>query len=211
MRKNGIVSAVILLMSVGVIGCGKVHTHTLTVATCTTPATCTECGEQVGLPTNHTYSEATCIAPATCSVCGATSGNVIGHTVEFGKCGVCGVFQGKEIIDSIAAEYDLIFNKSEVLSSKLAYSSDYYSSFSSMASGYSALEKNYQNMIDLCGNYSELSSLKSACRDAKKALPTNVGGSSQKDLEKYLDDFEAYVYEECNVGLELDSVKKKSK
>ena len=61
-------------------GCG--HTHTWQEATCTQPATCSECGETQGEPLGHTWSEATCEMPKTCEVCGATEGEPNGHVCE---------------------------------------------------------------------------------------------------------------------------------
>lgn len=48
--------------------CG--HQHTWQEATCTTPKTCTECGETEGEPIGHSADEATYWEPSVCSVCG---------------------------------------------------------------------------------------------------------------------------------------------
>ena len=76
--------------------CGKanVSDHTYSDADCTTPATCTECGQTTGDPLGHDYetvvTEPTCTTAGysthTCSVCGHTyvDGRVsaLGHTYE---------------------------------------------------------------------------------------------------------------------------------
>lgn len=53
--------------------------HNYTNATCTTPKTCTLCGQTSGTALGHNYSVATCTAPKTCNSCGATTGSAAGH------------------------------------------------------------------------------------------------------------------------------------
>ena len=55
------------------------HTHTWAEATCTSPATCTECGETLGSEKGHAWIGATCTSPVTCTTCGETSGEANGH------------------------------------------------------------------------------------------------------------------------------------
>lgn len=54
--------------------CACKHEHVWTEATCTTPKTCSACGETEGEPLGHSWKEATYNAPKTCTVCGATEG-----------------------------------------------------------------------------------------------------------------------------------------
>jgi len=58
--------------------CGYICAHNGGTATCTSPATCTYCGEAYGEvdKTNHTGGEATCIRKAVCSRCGAEYGDL---------------------------------------------------------------------------------------------------------------------------------------
>ena len=73
-------SALSIVMILALTACG--HTHTWEEATCTTPKTCSTCGETEGEPLGHTWVEATCTEPKTCSICGVTEGEPLGHTVE---------------------------------------------------------------------------------------------------------------------------------
>ncbi len=79
------------------------HEHTFRAATCTTPPTCTECGETQGLALGHDYADPTCEAPATCTRCSATTGKALGHkweeaTCEKAKtCSVCGKEEGSPL------------------------------------------------------------------------------------------------------------------
>lgn len=66
--------------------------HKWQAATCTTPKTCSRCGEQEGSPIGHTFREADCTTPQTCTVCGTTTDAPIGHDFTGASCtapGIC--------------------------------------------------------------------------------------------------------------------------
>ena len=77
------------------------HTHTWTAATCSTPKTCTDCGETQGKPAGHQWIDATCTAPMTCSVCADTFGGTTDHVWKEATyyapmtCTVCGETKGE--------------------------------------------------------------------------------------------------------------------
>lgn len=85
--------------------CGAItlHDHEWQEATCTTPKTCSVCGDTEGDPLCHHWTEATCIAPKTCSVCGEAVGGPSKHdwikaTCEVPKtCSVCGAQDGEAL------------------------------------------------------------------------------------------------------------------
>lgn len=56
--------------------------HEWADAACTTPKTCTKCGETEGEALGHDWVDATCTTPKTCSVCGEIEGEALGHTYE---------------------------------------------------------------------------------------------------------------------------------
>ena len=60
-------------------GCGCQHQWE--EATCTTPKTCTQCGETEGEALGHTWTDATCTESSTCTRCGETTGTALGHDV----------------------------------------------------------------------------------------------------------------------------------
>lgn len=74
----------------------RAHEHTWAEATCTTPKTCTECGDEEGEPLGHVWQEATCVDRAKCTVCGETTGGLADHMwtaatcTEPEHCAVCG-------------------------------------------------------------------------------------------------------------------------
>ena len=65
---------------------GCFHKHTFSNADCTSPKTCTGCGETEGVALGHTWTEATCTAPKTCKTCNATEGAALGHDWEDATC-----------------------------------------------------------------------------------------------------------------------------
>lgn len=82
-------------------GCG--HTHTWVDATCTSPKTCSDCGETEGEPLTHLWTDATCTTPKTCTVCGTQDGDTLEHTLmpanfqSASICSVCGMSVGDKL------------------------------------------------------------------------------------------------------------------
>lgn len=80
-----------------------VHVHSWKSATCTTPRTCTACGETEGTSLGHNWKDSDCTNPKTCSRCGKTMGTALGHkwtaaTCDSPKtCSVCGAKEGSAL------------------------------------------------------------------------------------------------------------------
>ena len=85
--------------------------HTFNDATCTTPKTCSECGETRGSALGHIWRDATCTVPKTCSRCGTTDGEALGHIDDGnGNCSRCGASTMINIskkIETYGFEYNL--------------------------------------------------------------------------------------------------------
>ena len=64
----------------------KTHTHSWRSATCTSPKTCSTCGETDGTAKGHNWKNATCSKPKTCSTCGETEGSTKSHTWKSATC-----------------------------------------------------------------------------------------------------------------------------
>jgi len=99
MKKKIIAVGLAVLMLLSLSACGECKHETWTPATCSTPATCAECGVTEGEALGHSWQEATCSAPETCYICGETQGELLPHAYgewEFGEsdmshiCTVCG-------------------------------------------------------------------------------------------------------------------------
>lgn len=108
MRKRLLLS-VILSCCVAMLLTACAHEHVWSEATCTEPATCSECGQTQGEPLGHDWAEATCTEPKTCKVCGQTEGEKLGHdwvpaTHESPKtCARCGKTKGEPLLYDIPA------------------------------------------------------------------------------------------------------------
>lgn len=177
----------LFLLVLFIVGCG--HEHTWKEATCTEPKTCTECGETEGEALGHTWEEATCTEPRHCSICGETEGDALGHTKEVGRCSTCGELANPDLCQKI---YETMESLSDA--DGTAYDATDVD-FSSLAVAYTAstLAQPYLDkvsgycgdLIDLCGDYDELKSLKSAAEELKKNVPTRISGNDQKTLESW--------------------------
>lgn len=67
MKKKLLVLGIVMVSVFGLTACG--HKHTFAEATCTTPKTCTECGETEGELGEHSWVNATDYTPIFCSNC----------------------------------------------------------------------------------------------------------------------------------------------
>lgn len=64
-------------------GCGCKHEWS---TSCTSPKTCTLCGETKGEAPGHSWQDATCLQPKTCSTCGEIEGEALGHDWDSMDC-----------------------------------------------------------------------------------------------------------------------------
>jgi len=65
--------------------CGECE-HSWQNPTCTSPSTCSLCGEQSGSALPHQYGNATCTQAKKCTMCGESKGEPLGHTPEGATC-----------------------------------------------------------------------------------------------------------------------------
>ena len=109
--KRIIAMLMVLMCMLALSGCGC--DHDWEAADCTTPKTCSECGETKGEPLGHDWKDATCSAPKTCKDCGETKGDALPHTWVDATCetpdtcSVCGETSGSPLgHDWMDATYD---------------------------------------------------------------------------------------------------------
>ena len=60
--------------------------HVWAEATCTSPKTCSICGDTEGSALGHKWQAATCETPKTCSLCQVTEGEALGHSWKDATC-----------------------------------------------------------------------------------------------------------------------------
>lgn len=193
MKKNICLTVSFLVSILLLVGCGCEHTYA--AATCTEPSKCTKCGEIQGESLGHDYRAATCIEGSKCNRCGQIDGSALGHTTDFGICTRCNTFQGKDIAEQIITNINngnSEMNSGNRNSEKLFNATTYDQMYSIMCTStddYESAVSYYNKAINLCGTYSELSSLKSALQTAVYSCPTEPYSSSKSALE-------TWVYEE---------------
>lgn len=145
----------------------------------------------------HTFTEATCTTPKTCTICKITEGTALPHTTNIGKCTTCGQLQNEdlsmEIVNTITSVNDNTTNCSkEVQSANLNSASDCFNKFSSVSTKIKNNKEYLKKVIELCGDYPELSNIKENCN---QLLNTNINISSSdtNSLTTFLKDFQAYL------------------
>lgn len=186
-------------------GCG--HEHIYTDATCTTPKICTECGETEGDALGHNFIEATCETPQICDRCNVTGQEALGHTIDVGKCDRCGLYQGKDIINSILEKLTYANTQTDLALTIQTSGTDYYKDFLSGISYYESAKVEYESALDLCGDYSELAILKADIQNLIDALPVTVYGDDEKSLDLYLDDLTSFFSLQAKCQLSMIVVK----
>ena len=197
------VSIVICALVLG--GCG--HEHAYIEATCTAPRTCEGCGETEGEALGHIFLEATCESPAICERCGETNGEALGHSTEVGTCSNCNEYQGKDIVETILDKLTYANGQADLAFTVQVSGSDYYKSFLNGISYYESAKTEYEAALDLCGNYSELATLKKDIQNLINALPLTVYGSDEASLKLYLEDLTTFVTLEAKCQLTMISVR----
>lgn len=101
--KKMLLSILILVLCMSLLtGCFCKHEEWIP-ADCTTPKTCSACGETEGEALGHVWMAATCDTPKTCDVCGVAEGEAKGHswvdaTCEAPKtCTSCSLTEGEAL------------------------------------------------------------------------------------------------------------------
>lgn len=101
MKKSLFVITITLFISFILTGCKC--DHIWQEATCSTPKTCSACGETEGEVNSHDWASATCKQPKNCKLCGTTEGEPIEHIWEDATCTApktcyqCGETEGRAL------------------------------------------------------------------------------------------------------------------
>lgn len=232
MKKNVYFISVTLITFI-LSGCG--HEHVYTDATCTTPKTCTECGETEGEVLGHKFLEATCETPEICERCGETKGtalghnfieatcetpqicdrcnfvgqNALGHTTEVGKCDRCGLYQGEDIINSILEKLKYADSITELgfMAQTSSNSVDYNNLLIGIAY-YESAKIEYESALELCGNYPDLATLKKDIENVISLLPLNVTENTKEALSVYGDDLQKFILAQAKCQITAITIKK---
>jgi len=113
---------------------GCVHEHTFSNANCTTPKTCTSCGETEGVALGHAWKDATCTEPKTCKTCNVTEGSAIGHNMSNGFCTKCD-YTSLKISNVLSAPIDDGYSIKILSQDSYVYSVKNFASYYNSADG----------------------------------------------------------------------------
>lgn len=183
---------------------GSVTAHSWKEANCTDAKTCEVCQATEGEPRGHKWEEATCERPETCSVCGATEGLKADHSVQIGICEVCGESVNYDLVKNIKSYIDAAY---AVLESYAGNLSDVRGGKADMViylhSGVCDANENYKRVIDLCGDYPELSTLKAYAQNIIDATPQEITDKTDSAADSYINQFGAYIQKPASLEIEL--------
>ncbi len=183
---------------------GSVTAHSWKEANCTDAKTCEVCQATEGEPRGHKWEEATCERPETCSVCGATEGSKADHSVQIGICEVCGESVNYDLVKNIKSYIDAAY---AVLESYAGNLSDVRGGKADMViylhSGVCDANENYKRVIDLCGDYPELSTLKAYAQNIIDATPQEITDKTDSAADSYINQFGAYIQKPASLEIEL--------
>ncbi len=177
---------------------GEALGHTWLEADCDNPKTCSVCGATEGEALGHTWMEADCDSPKTCSVCGATDGKALGHMVEVGWCSRCNTTQNEDLVQEIQSNLESMqettTNMTSIITSANTYFlDDVYIKICRAQLYYDTVERNMQNICDLCKGYSELHEIKKQAKKILKAIPQKISGNDRNSVIKGLTDYNNYL------------------
>lgn len=161
----------------------------------------------------HSFNPATCTVPKTCSTCGYTEGTAVGHTVDIGKCANCSEYIGKDlaesILDKISSGNSKCYNGIEFISYGSA--TDFDAMYNETCRGNENLNEGctyYEEAINLCGSYSELSSLKSKLQKVVDSCPSKPSSATYDSLMDYGSDYQVMITALSNLDKESQNFAK---
>lgn len=157
----------------------------------------------------------TIITLFTCIGCTSINTPVCQHTAQIGTCQNCNVFQNQSDYNSIKNKLSEASNLIEIVLRSMPSTSningDYNQKlFNSLKSSQPQVENAktcLNDAIQLCNNYSELSTITSSLLRAQSALPTTINSSNSDDLQQYLSGLRTFIVETTSARTQLLYIK----
>lgn len=162
------------------------------------------CGaKEKAKPTGHEkhdmelWKNANCLAPKTCVFCGYTEGEIGDHSVKVGTCHHCNEFQNKALFEEIKtdlselgtdlkAAHDFLTNNSKSPSTDETVTKIFYSSaVETVAPTFDKEKAKLENILKLCGEYTELADIKYAVETALKYFPVKPEEMTIQECREY--------------------------
>ena len=137
------------------------------------------------------------------------------HTTQIGTCQKCGVFQNQSNYNKIKNKLSEASTLMEIVLKSLPstsnndgdYNQKLFNAFKNAQPQVENVRTCLNSAIQLCGNYSELSTISSSLQRAQTALPTKVNSSNNNDLQQYLNRLRTFVTEITSARTQLIYIK----
>ena len=137
------------------------------------------------------------------------------HTTNIGTCQKCGIFQNQSNYNKIKNKLSEASTLIEIVLKSMPsnsnndgeYNQKLFNAFKNTQPQIENARKCLSDAIQLCSNYSELSTISSSLRRAKTALPTKVNSSSSNDLQQYLNGLRTFITEISSARTQLVYIK----
>ena len=138
-------------------------------------------------PHKHSYSVADCTHPAICVECGDASGEPLGHTVSVGVCERCREVQGEETIARLSASFAAIMELGtemmDCINGIQSQNSDaQYAAFLNADTYVAAMKGAYEDLLEICGDKPEFERIRYQVKLLENCCPDATKGNSDSDL-----------------------------
>lgn len=145
----------------------------------------------------HIFTEATCTVPKTCTICGIVEGTTLLHTTDIGKCTLCEQLQNEELVLEIGNNVTMLGENitncsAEIQSANLNSTRDCFNKFYSASIKLKENKKYCESIIQLCGEYEELSSVKENCNEILN-INLDITSSDIDSLTGFLMEYKSYL------------------
>lgn len=133
------------------------------------------------------------------------------HTTQIGKCQECGEVQGKEVVDNIDAQLELAayYANSGVEQIQKGNEMMSYDVVKAGIEKFTKVKEALQEACKLCGEYKELSELKTKLNEAADCTPTQIPSNDSKsfiELANEMSTFADALHEASVEGTKVDEL-----
>lgn len=150
-----------------------------------------------GCAHKHEFSDATCVEPKTCQKCGEKEGEPLSHTVEIGKCSRCGGSVNETVLNEFKSCYkeaQIYIIQCSSLSSNNQITDIEHATVSQDELRYlNKIKSKLQELYEICGDYAELSEIKSQMNVVVTIIPVAVKDNSFASIYAYHTELLSYL------------------
>lgn len=157
--------------------------------------------QQEGKPEKHEdhgtmqiWQNANCQSPKKCLLCGYTEGELGDHSTKVGTCRHCNEFQNEELFENIKTELSgLVENLNGAYNFLVEKEDEPMISEEMLGIAVQVVDPTFEkekgkleNIIELCGDFEELSDIKKNAEKALENYPVKPEGKTFNDYREYI-------------------------